>query len=68
MEKAMKAFAYAHARGAGWRDCAEACADRLGPIGSGLGFVYFTEPLAAEDFRPLHPILGQPSRTGLHSA
>ena len=48
MEKAMKAFPYAHARGAGWRDCAEACADRLGPIGSGLGFVYFTEPLAAD--------------------
>jgi small ligand-binding sensory domain FIST len=38
-------FRYAHAGGAGWRDCAEACAERLGAIGSGLGFVYFTEPL-----------------------
>ena len=39
-------FPYAHARGADWRSCVDACVARLGAIGGGLGFVYFTEALA----------------------
>jgi small ligand-binding sensory domain FIST len=38
-------FRYAHARGANWRECVEACGERLGTPGGGLGFVYFTESL-----------------------
>jgi len=41
-----EAFPYAHARGADWRSCVDACVARLGAIGGGLGFVYFTEALA----------------------
>ncbi|MDX1375727.1 MAG: FIST C-terminal domain-containing protein [Burkholderiales bacterium] len=41
----MKAFAYAHAGGADWRACVDACCERLGAPGGGLGFAYFTEPL-----------------------
>jgi len=41
-------FRYAHARGANGRACVEACAERLGAIGGGLGFVYFTESLVPE--------------------
>ena len=42
----MSVFRYAHARGAGWRECATACAERVGRAGGGLGFVYFTDALA----------------------
>jgi small ligand-binding sensory domain FIST len=41
----MTAFRYAHAGGATWRECADACAVRLGRIGAGLGFLYFTDAL-----------------------
>jgi len=41
-------FRYAHARGEGWRACVDACSERLGTIGRGLGFVYFTESLVPE--------------------
>jgi len=43
-----EAFRYAHARGADWRNCVDACTERLGSVGGGLGFVYFTEALAPE--------------------
>lgn len=38
-------FRFAHAAGAGWRDCAERCAERLGRAGGGLGFLYFSDAL-----------------------
>src|SRR5262245_11721758 len=38
-------FAFAHAGGTDWRECAERCCDRLGRPGGGLGFVYFTDAL-----------------------
>ena len=41
----MKSFAYAHAAAPGWRDCVDACAERIGRPGAGLGFVYFTDAL-----------------------
>ncbi len=41
----MSLFSFAHARGADWRRCVDACVERLGTLGAGLGFVYFTEPL-----------------------
>lgn len=41
----MTAFRYAHAGGATWRECVAACTARLGRIGAGLGFVYFTDTL-----------------------
>jgi small ligand-binding sensory domain FIST len=41
----MSAFRYAHAAGASWRECVQACAKRLGRSGGGLGFVYFTDVL-----------------------
>jgi small ligand-binding sensory domain FIST len=44
----MTAFAYAHAAGAGWQECVRACAPALGKPGAGLGFVYFTDPLAED--------------------
>jgi small ligand-binding sensory domain FIST len=40
----MSRFAYAHAAGAGWRECVDACTARLGKP-QGLGFVYFTDAL-----------------------
>ncbi len=43
----MTAFRYAHAGGATWRECADACIARIGRIGAGLGFVYFTDRLVA---------------------
>ena len=39
----MSAFRYAHAAGASWRECVQACAKRLGRPNGGLGFVYFTD-------------------------
>ena len=43
-------FASAHARGAGWAEVAKSCADQLASLGQGanLGFVYATDPLAAD--------------------
>lgn len=41
----MPSFRFAHAHGADWRVCVAACAEQLGSIGTGLGFMYFTEPL-----------------------
>ena len=41
----MSAFRCAHASGAGWEDCVDACASQLGRPGGGLGFVYFTDAL-----------------------
>jgi small ligand-binding sensory domain FIST len=38
-------FAYAHAAAPTWRECALACAERLGRPGRGLGFLYFTDAL-----------------------
>ena len=37
-------FAYGHAAAPSWRECVSICAQRLGRPGSGLGFVYFTDP------------------------
>ena len=39
-------FPFAHSAGSGWRDCLDSCLPKLGRPGRGLGFVYFTEPLA----------------------
>ena len=44
----MRRFAYAHAAGAHWAHCVAQCAERLGRLQGGLGFVYFTEALAPE--------------------
>ncbi|MBE0612719.1 MAG: FIST C-terminal domain-containing protein [Burkholderiales bacterium] len=41
----MSAFRAAHARGETWQECVAQCTARLGRIGGGLGFVYFTEAL-----------------------
>ena len=41
----MTSFAYGHAAAPGWRDCVDACAQRIGRRGAGLGFVYFTDAL-----------------------
>jgi small ligand-binding sensory domain FIST len=41
----MSAFAYGHAAAPTWRGCVEACAERLGRPGRGLGFLYFTDAL-----------------------
>jgi len=41
----MKSFTYAHAAAAGWRQCVDECAQRIGRRGEGLGFVYFTDAL-----------------------
>jgi len=41
----MTAFRYAHASGATWHECVAACTTRLGRVGAGLGFVYFTDTL-----------------------
>jgi len=38
-------FAFAHAAGADWRQCMQACLPRLGRPGAGLGFAYFTDAL-----------------------
>jgi small ligand-binding sensory domain FIST len=46
-------FPFAHAAGTGWRDCLDACLPRLGRPGRGLGFVYFTDALAADAARLL---------------
>jgi len=52
----MKAFAFAH--GPDWR----ACVDTLGRPGRGLGFVYFTDPLADEADKILETLK---TRTGV---
>ena len=44
----MSRFAYAHAAGADWERCVDACAQRIGRPQGGLGFVYFTEALAPQ--------------------
>jgi small ligand-binding sensory domain FIST len=41
----MSAFAYGHAAAPTWRGCVDACAERLGRPGRGLGFLYFTDAL-----------------------
>ena len=41
----MSVFRCAHASGAGWEDCVDACASRIGRPEAGLGFVYFTDLL-----------------------
>jgi len=41
----MSGFRCAHASGATWQECVDACATRLGGGGGGLGFVYFTDAL-----------------------
>ena len=41
----MSRFRYAHAAGAGWRECVERCDAQLGRSPGGLGFVYFTDQL-----------------------
>lgn len=38
-------FRYAHSGGADWQECVARCAQAIGRPGSGLGFLYFTEPL-----------------------
>ncbi len=58
----MSAFRFAHARGGDWRACVEACAGRLGRVGGGLGFVYFTDALAAHAEPILEALRG---RTGV---
>src|SRR5688572_20646002 len=55
-------FALAHAAGAGWRDCVEACLPRLGRPGRGLGFAYFTDALVDDASRILE---GLRSATGV---
>ncbi len=44
----MKRFAYAHAAGADWERCVDACAEQIGREQRGLGFVYFTDALAPQ--------------------
>ena len=58
----MSAFRYAHASGAGWQDCVDACASRLGRPGGGLGFVYFTDALEPHAERIVAELR---SRTGI---
>lgn len=58
----MSAFRAAHSGGATWRECAEACAARLGRIGGGLGFVYFTDTLVPYAERIVAELRG---RTGV---
>jgi small ligand-binding sensory domain FIST len=58
----MSAFAYGHAAGPTWRECAAVCLERLGRPGRGLGFVYFTDAL----LDGAHQILQElRSRTGV---
>ncbi|MGH8704870.1 MAG: FIST signal transduction protein [Burkholderiales bacterium] len=38
-------FRCSHARGGTWRECVDDCAARIGRVGAGLGFVYFTDTL-----------------------
>ncbi len=54
-------FPYAHASG-DWRHCVDACANRLGRQGGGLGFVYFTDALVAD---AENIVEGLRSRTGV---
>jgi small ligand-binding sensory domain FIST len=58
----MTAFRLAHARGADWRECVDACATRLGR-GDGLGFAYFTDELVADAAQILGALR---ERTGVH--
>ncbi len=39
------AFRFAHAKGADWQECVARCVGALGKTGTGLGFLYFTDPL-----------------------
>ena len=58
----MSGFRYAHASGAGWQDCVDACASQLGRSGGGLGFVYFTDALESHAERMVAELR---SRTGI---
>lgn len=51
----MKAFAFAHGHGAGWRSCLR----QLGRPGRGLGFVYFTDALIDQTEDILHALRAQ---------
>jgi small ligand-binding sensory domain FIST len=51
----MKAFAFTHARGPGWRRCLRA----LGRPGGGLGFVYFTDVLVEQSAQILQALRDQ---------
>jgi len=44
----MTSFAHAHAAGRSWAECVDACVERLGRPGRGLGFVYFTDALVQD--------------------
>jgi small ligand-binding sensory domain FIST len=41
----MSRYRLAHSTGATWRECVAQCAERIGRVGAGLGFVYFTDTL-----------------------
>lgn len=41
----MSRFRHAHAAGATWQECVDACVAQLGRADSGLGFLYFTDAL-----------------------
>jgi small ligand-binding sensory domain FIST len=47
----MTPFLHAHAAGRGWADCVDACVERIGDPGSGLGFLYLTSALAPDAAR-----------------
>lgn len=47
----MKPYLHAHAAGRGWADCVDACVERIGDPGSGLGFLYLTSALAPDAAR-----------------
>jgi hypothetical protein len=58
----MSAFRCAHASGASWQDCVDACVAQLGAVGGGLGFVYFTDALEPHAERIVAELRG---RTGI---
>jgi small ligand-binding sensory domain FIST len=55
-------FAYGHAAAPTWRECASACAERLGRPDRGLGFVYFSDALVGSAQEILDTLR---SRTGV---
>jgi small ligand-binding sensory domain FIST len=58
----VSAFRCAHASGAGWQECVDACAAQLGRVDGGLGFVYFTDALEPHAERIVAELR---SRTGI---
>jgi small ligand-binding sensory domain FIST len=58
----VNAFRCAHASGASWQECVDACVAQLGPVSGGLGFVYFTDALEAHAERIIAELRG---RTGI---